>query len=232
MGLFGLFGKKAQRPEAAPVEKEPETAELESYAGMKAEVTSPDGQLLFTAKLLGLHETRAELHQTAWAPISRQVEEPLAVRIRGYDDRASKAVYLEGTILPAAADHVWAVEDLTLVKTGNDRAFFRMDVNMDASFTPVGQIGAVEEPCKLLNISVGGVRIAASNRHDSGDKLLLSVKLDPEKGASTMLCQILRIIERETGYEYGCRFIELNGADEDRIMQIIFDLQRKKSGRL
>ena len=231
MGLFGLFGKKAQRPEPAPDEKTPGVSELESYAGMKVEITSPEGQLLFTAKLLGLRETQAELYQTAWAPISREMEEPLAVQIRGYDDRSSKAVYLEGSILPAEADHVWAVEDLTLVKTGNDRAFFRMDVNMDAGFTPVGRIGAGEEPCKLLNISVGGVRNASASTHDSGDKLLLSVKLDPEKGPSTMLCQILRIIELEAGYEYGCRFIELNGADEDRIMQIIFDLQRKKSGR-
>lgn len=229
MGLFHLFGKKEES--AAPAAEATAAPDLEMYAGMRVEVTAQDGRLLFIAKLLGLQETRAQLHQATKTFLSREMEEPLAVRIRGYSDRDSKAVYLEGKILPAADEQVWAVTDLTLVKQGNDRAFFRMDIDMDASITPVGRIGAAEETCRLLNISVGGVRIASANRHDSGDKLLLSVKLSPEKGPSTMLCQVLRVIEREEGCEYGCRFIELNEADEDRIMQVIFNLQRKQSGR-
>ncbi len=228
MGLFGLFGKKA---EAAPIKKDAETPCLEMYAGMRVEVTDQEGRLLFIAKLLGLQETSAQLHQLTKTFLSREMEEPLAVQIRGYSDRDSKAVYLKGSILAAADDQVWTVEELKLVKLENDRAFFRMDVDMDAGITPVGRIGAQEEPCKLLNISVGGVRIGSANQHHSGDKFLLSMNLTPEKGPSTVLCQVLRTIEHDDSYEYGCQFIELSEADQDKIMQIIFNLQRKKSGR-
>lgn len=230
MGLFGLFGKNAGKA-PAPVEPKEESSGLEHYAGMRVEVTSPDGQLLFVAKLLGLQGTQAELHQTTASSISREMEEPLAVQIRGYSDRDSKAVYLEGRISPAADSQIWAVENLTLVKLGNDRAFFRMDIDVDAGITPVGRIGAAEEPCKLLNISVGGIRISSLKQHFSGEKFLLNVTLSPENGPSIMLCQILRVIEREDGYEYGCCFTELHESDQDKIMQIIFNLQRKKSGR-
>ena len=54
MGLFGLFGKKAAKAETPPVEPDPPF--LEDYAGIRAEVTNLEGQLLFTAKLLGLEE--------------------------------------------------------------------------------------------------------------------------------------------------------------------------------
>ena len=231
MGLFGLFGKKTGRAEAAPPEKEEEAFFLEDYAGMQAEVTDADGRLLFVAKLLGPEENHGDLHQLSEASISREMEEPLAVRLRGYSSRKSKAAYLTGTIFPAADDGIWRAENLALVKLENDRSFFRMDVSMDASLTPVSRIGAEEEPCRLLNISVGGVRIASASRHQNGDRLLLGVHLTPEKGPSTMLCQILRTAEREDGYEYGCRFIELSESDQDKIMQIIFNLQRKQSGR-
>lgn len=230
MGLFGLFGKKAGH--AAPVEKAEEGPFLEDYAGLVAEVTDAEGRLLFTAKLLGLEENCGNLHLLSEASISREMEEPLTVQLRGYSSRKSKAAYLEGTIRPAEDERIWRAENLTLVKLENDRSYFRMDVTMDASVTPVGRPGAEEEPCKLVNISVGGVRIASPNQHQMGDRLLLSVDLTPGKAPSTMLCQILRIIGQDRDYEYGCRFIELTEADQDRIMQIIFALQRKQSGRL
>ena len=230
MALFGLFGKKAGKAEAAPVKKEAEPAFLEDYAGMQAEVTDTEGRLLFVAKLLGLQENQGDLHLLSEAFVSREMEEPLPVRLRGYSSRKSKAAYLEGTILPAEDDQIWRVENLTLVKLENDRSFFRMDVAMDASLTAVGRPGAEEEPCKLVDLSVGGVRIASPNQHQIGERLLLSVDLTSGKAPSTMLCQVLRVIGQERDYEYGCRFIELNDADEDRIMQIIFALQRKESG--
>jgi len=230
MGLFGLFGKKAGK--AAPAEKAEEGSFLEDYAGIEAAVTDTEGRLLFTAKLLGLEENHGDLHQLSDASISREMEAPLTVQLRGYSSRKSKAAYLEGAISPTEDERIWRVENLTLVKLENDRSYFRMDVSMDATLISVGRPGAEEEPCKLVNISLGGVRIASANQHQIGDRLLISVDLTPGKAPSTMLCQVLRIIGQDQDYEYGCRFIELNDADEDRIMQIIFALQRKQSGRL
>lgn len=230
MGLFGLFGKKAARGEAPPAEPEP--AYLEDYAGMRAEVTDLEGRPLFTAKLLGVEEDHGNLHLLGDAAFYRDTEEPLPVRLRGYSDRRSKAAYLEGEIRPSEDTGIWRVEKLTLSKLENDRSYFRMDVTMDAAITPVGRPGATEEPCRLVDLSIGGVRIASPNHFQVGERLLISVALTPGGAPSTMLCQILRVVGQETDYEYGCRFLELNEADEDRIVQLIFALQRRRSGRV
>lgn len=231
MGLFGLFGKK-HRKAAAPEQEEGPF--LEDYAGMEAAVTDlEEGDLLFTAKLLGVEGTSGRLHQISQMVTAvRETEEPLPVQLRGYSGRKSKAAYLTGTIRPSEENRVWTVENLALAKLENDRSFFRMGVEMDAAVTPVERPGAAEEPCKLVDLSVGGARLSSNYPHQAGERLLLSLDLTQGKTPSTVLCQVLRVIGQEGDYEYGCRFIELGEADQDRITQILFALQRKQSGRM
>lgn len=230
MGLFGLFGKKAGK--AAP--PEPEGPFLEDYAGMDAAVTDEEGNLLFTAKLLGLEGASGKLHQTSQAvAVLRETEEGQLVRLRGYSGRKSKAAYLTGRLHPTEEPRVWAVEGLALEKLENDRSAFRMRVEMQAAVTPVDRPGAPEEPCGVVDLSVGGVRLASRYLHQAGERLLLS--LDLSQGGmppSTILCQILRVIGQEGDYEYGCQFIDPSEADQDRIVQVLFALQRKQSGRV
>ena len=148
MGVLNLFRKKA-RPERKAAQSEPEP---EIYSGMRVEVTNFDGRLLFGAKLANLQGTRAELYQYTEALLPTE-EEPVRVRIRGFSDYERKAVYMEGTISPKPK-HVWKVEELQIVRAGNDRAFFRLDTNLDATLTLFGGFGAGERECRLLNISV------------------------------------------------------------------------------
>ncbi|MCI8477370.1 MAG: PilZ domain-containing protein, partial [Oscillospiraceae bacterium] len=156
--------------------------------------------------------------------------EPIRVRIRGYNDHEKKAVYMEGTISPLPKQ-VWQVEDLIVARVGNDRAFFRLDTNIDATVTTFGGIGAGEKPCKLLNISVGGARISSIDHFHEGDKFLLKVKLLEDRDTSAIFCEVLRVIENGTSkFEYGCRFLELNESDQERITQNIFAVQRQKRG--
>ena len=148
--------------------------------------------------------------------------------LRGYSSIYGKAVILEGTIRPGV-NGLWQVEHIVLVKRGNDRAFFRVDTSIDAGVTPMGSFSSKEEPCKVLNISVGGACVGSKLRHNVGDKFILSVKLLPELEPSMMFCQVLRILERKVDYfEYGCQFLRLSSSDEDQILQIIFDIQRKR----
>ena len=120
MKFLDLFRKKAnEEPVNAPEEDDGE--ELEIYSGMRVEVTTEEGRLIFVAKLLGLRGNQAELHQYSEAEIALP-EEPIHVRIRGYSDRDRKAVYMEGNISPKP-NSIWQVEGLTLVQVGNDRAF-------------------------------------------------------------------------------------------------------------
>lgn len=225
MGLLDLF--KGKRKETK-VEEKPEE-NLEAYSGMRVEVTSHEGRLLFVARLRNLRGNTAELYQFSESEAA-EVEEPVRVRIRGYHDREKKAVYMEGVIQPQPF-HIWQVEELTVTGTGNDRAFFRLSTNVDATAVAFGRIGAQDTPCRLLNISVGGACIASEQIYQEGDKFLLKVRLLEDRDMSAMFCQVMRIINKGDGkFEYGCRFLELNEADQDKITQNIFAVQRRQRG--
>ena len=227
MNLFDLFGKRAKDSPVPKSKQERELEEIELYSGMRVEVTTFEGRLLFVAKLLGLQGSRAELHQYSETELP-QDSEPIYVRIRGYADHERKAVYMEGRIFPSEK-HTWHVEELTVARVGNDRAFFRLDTNLDATATMFSGLEIGEKPCKLLNISVGGACIASEFRYQEDDKFLLKVQLLENRDMSVMYCQVLRVIDRGEGkYEYGCRFLELNEADQARITQNIFAVQRQK----
>lgn len=232
MGRFSiknLFGRKSARQRRAEESKRrAQEEDLEIYSGMRVEVTSEDGRMFLTATLVDLRGDRAELESQSEGNLLAGTEEPIPVTIRGYSSLENKAVLLEGTIRPGPSG-LWEAESLVLVKRSNDRAFFRVDTSIDAGVTPMGSFSSQEEPCKVLNISVGGVCVGSKLRHNVGDKFILQVRLLPELEPSMMFCQVLRILERKADYfEYGCQFLRLSSTDEDRILQIIFDLQRKR----
>lgn len=229
MKLFDFFGKKADKP-LPETEKTNDGEELEAYSGMRVEVTDFDGRMLFVAKLLGLRENQGELHQYSETSIS-QVEQPLPVRIRGYSDHERKAVYMEGVITPMPQNK-WSVAELKVCRAGNDRAFFRLDTNVDASATMFSGLAMGEKPCKLLNISIGGACISSEYRYHDGDKFLLKVRLLEDRPESVMFSQIVRVVEKDEGkFEYGCRFLELTEVDQEQITRNIFAAQRQKRGR-
>ena len=104
MGLLDLFKKKEAALQTPELQKS-NTNDLESYAGMRVEVTTLSGDLLFVAKMLGIHGNNAELHQYSESEASEEAnasddDEPIHVNIRGYHDRDRKAVYMEGFISP------------------------------------------------------------------------------------------------------------------------------------
>ena len=228
MKLFNLFGKKTDTlPQKSEIAEDEE--DLKVYSGMRVEVTAHDGRLLFVAKLLGLRGNQAELHQYSEAAIS-QVEEPLSVNIRGYNDREKKAVYMEGVIAPMPQNK-WSVVELKVCRAGNDRAFFRLDTNLDATVTMFSGLTMGEKPCKLLNISVGGARILSECRYYDGDKFLLKVKLLEDRPESAIFGQVVRVIEKsDAKFEYGCQFLELTEKDQDQITANIFTAQRLQRG--
>lgn len=229
MGILDKLGrrKKEEEPSAAPREE----ADLEVYNGMRVEVTSHQGQLLFVAKLLDPWGAQAKLRQFFDATISREQEAPLPVRIRGYSDRERKAVYMEGLILPEG-DDLWKVGELRVLRVGNERAFFRMETDLEATATMFSGLEAGEKPCRMLNISVGGAGIQSASRYHNGDRFLLKVRLMPDKPTSAMFAQVVRVVEKEgQDPEYGCQFLEMTPEEEEKITQNIFAVQIQQRNR-
>ena len=228
MSLLDLFNQKAK---VQPPQKRGDADEqLDVYSGMRVEVTTDAGEILFVAKLLGLHGDKAELHQYSESEIAQDIG-TIRARIRGYSDYERKAVYMEG-VITSGPQRIWQVENLTVVRVGNDRAFFRLETNLEATATTFSGLGMGERPCKLLNISVGGASISSEHRYHEGDKFLLKVRLLEDRPESAMFAQVVRVIEKDGGrFEYGCRFIELTEPDQERITQNIFAVQRQKRKR-
>ena len=228
MKLFDLFGRRQK--EQPPQREHEEDKELQIYSGMRVEVTAPDGRLLFVAQLRNLREKGAELYlysESALPPDS----EPLPACIRGYNDHNRKAVYMEGVISPMP-QNIWKVEELVVRRVGNDRAFFRLDTNLDATATMFSGLSMGERPCKLLNISVGGASISSETPYHEGDKFLLKVKLLADRPESVIYSEVMRIIHKDKDkVEYGCRFLELTEEDETKITQNIFTVQRQQRSR-
>lgn len=224
MKLFGLFGRKAKEQPFHETEKEEHAGGIEIYSGIRVEVTTLEGQLLFVAKLLGLHGDEAELHQYSETTLSKD-SEALRVRIRGYADHERKAVHMDGIISPVQKN-IWKVEGLAVHRIGNDRAFFRLSTNLDATATMFSGLEMGEKPCKLLNISIGGASIRSKYRYHEGDKFLLKVRLLEDRPVSAIFSRVVRITEKdEAEYEYGCQFLELTDEDQEKITKNIFDAQ-------
>ena len=231
MGLFDRFRKKEVKKDGEDKSAAEEGMSEQVYSGIRVEVTTAGGLFLLAGKLVNCRGTQAELYQYTESEQPAQDQEPMRVRIRGYNDRARKAVYMEGTISPLPK-HIWKVEELTVARVGNDRAFFRLDVDLEATVTTFGGFGSGDYPCRLLNISVGGACIGSEYPYREGDKFLLKVKLMDDRDISAMFCQVLRIIDKGNSvYEYGCRFLELNENDQEKITQNIFEAQRQKRAR-
>lgn len=228
MKLFDLFGRRQR--EQPPQKEHDGEKELQIYSGMRVEVTAPDGRLLFVAQLRHLRENSAELYLYS-EPALPPDSEPLPACIRGYNDRNRKAVYMEGVISPMP-QNIWKVEELTVRRVGNDRAFFRLDTNLNATATMFSGLNMGERPCKLLNISVGGACITSETPYHEGDKFLLKVQLLADRPESVIYSEVMRIIHKDKGkVEYGCRFLELTEEDETKITQNIFTVQRQQRNR-
>ncbi|MCI8639180.1 MAG: PilZ domain-containing protein [Coprococcus sp.] len=223
MNFFNLFGTKNEK-KVTETEEKGVMIDLQNYSGMRVEVTDFNGYFLFVAKIQGFWNDTAKLYQ--YSEFENSDENiPLHVRIRGYSDHERKAVYMEGNIT-SEPEHMWKVEELTVTKITNDRAFFRLNTDIDATVTMFSGLEIGEKPCKMLNISVGGACISSECRYHEGDKFLLKVQLLEDRPISTMYCQVLRIIEKEESkYEYGCKFLELTEEDQSKITQSIFAAQ-------
>ncbi len=221
MGIFGFFEKKT---EARRKGAEEEGSELDAYAGIRVEVTTTDGYMLFAARISEVEGSSVKLCQLSGTDPGGE-SGPIRVRIRGYSSSDKTAVCMEGLIMPVSEDE-WKAEDIVVTRTGNDRAYFRLDIDLDAVVATSGG-GVGERNCKLRNISLGGACIISDYKVEKDEMILLKVRLAGDAPESSIFCRALRVTEKgEDGYEYGCQFLGLNEEDQKRITQMILETQR------
>lgn len=82
-----------------------------------------------------------------------------------------------------------------------------------------------DDPIELhfVNLNLGGVYFTSNSAFEAGDQVMLSF-LD---GDMQILAEILRIQRKDDGSVdgYGCRFLNVNQSQEERLARFIFDCQ-------
>ncbi|MDE5577066.1 MAG: PilZ domain-containing protein [Oscillospiraceae bacterium] len=84
---------------------------------------------------------------------------------------------------------------------------------------------AFDDPIELhiINLNLGGVFFSSNSGFEVGDQVMLNF-LD---GEMKLLTEILRIQRNDNGEieGYGCRFLDVNQSQEERLARFIFDCQ-------
>ena len=216
MGLFDLLIRRG----------DDEDDDLSQYTGMRMEVMTPDGKLLFAAR------SNVDLHNTLHLqPITvvRLKGNYIPVTLRGYEESARMAVHMEGTLV--ANGDIWDVEDVEIMGKENDRSFYRQDTGIDGEVMPMRQAGIRRIPCKILNVSAGGAGLFLPAEYRVGDRFLLQSKALEKWSITPLVCEVRRVTKRKSGYECGCKFLELTPVKEDKIASAIMEMQRQRVKR-
>ena len=229
MGLLDLFSRGGSGKQAPKQEMREER--LAAYHGIRMEVMSKEGdELLFTARLVLVPEEGiVELYMLSDL-IHPLDQEPLYVKLRGFEASQGLAVHMEGMI-SQETDITWRVEELEFLGKDNDRAFFRQATELSGEVTRTESDDNDVYQCVVRNISAGGVCFQSTDQFDVGETVSLSAQLLPGQEMEPLLCQVRRVTPRRGGSYYGCQFLRLNSVKENQISKAIMQLQMKRLRR-
>lgn len=88
------------------------------------------------------------------------------------------------------------------------------------------------EQCAVVNISGGGVLFCCDHRFPVNANVQLGeIKFYPDHPPFVLRCKVLRANEQEGKYFHGCRFIDINTKEQERMVREIFLLQRDEIRR-
>ena len=223
MGLFkSLFKRGGASSSASPAEDFPEL-----YNGMKAEVLTPANTLIFVGRIKVLGGGALELRAEDGGLLPRALYNQ-AVKLRCFQ-RDGETFTLDGAVGPNGFDF-WRIERLRYLHNSENRSFFRQNTGTDGYvFSPKGQ----KYPCKLLDVSAGGARVVTEKLFQLESTFLLEATLLPTEDPFSITCMVKRIKVRPQAsakvkkFEYGCQFVDTPPSVQQRLLQVIFILQRR-----
>lgn len=214
MGLFGNRNK----------ERNEDRINLREYSGMRMEVMTEKEQMLFIATASITWEEEMELH-----PITTVYLDPAIPRytvlLRGYNEALKKAAHLKCHI-SAQPGGTWAVSDVESLGKNNDREYYRHNISVEGEFMQLRQNGFGMTPYQMVNLSVGGTRIATGKALMVGEKIMLRSPTLEKWGLASLMCEVKRIFRKGGGYEYGCEFVDLTPQAEEQISKVLVKLQQ------
>lgn len=216
---------KKSEPEPVPTAHLDDFPEL--FSGMQVEVLAPAGVSLCKGKIRLLTDNQLDLFGEAGGYLPRALyNQPVSLRCF---QRDGQSFLLNGTV-SANSRKFWRIERLQYPQNAEKRNFFRQDINAEAF---IRASSGQRFPCKVLDISGGGVRILTEKLFPLETTVQLEATLLPTEDPFAMPCLIKRINVRSQPanpvkkFEYGCQFVDVPQREQERLFQSIFTLQRK-----
>lgn len=221
MAFFKSLFKKEEPVSAVPPDDFPDL-----YNGMKVEVLTPANALIFVGRIQLLTGNQVDVLGETGGFLPRALYNQ-RVKLRCFQ-RDGDTFTLNGTVGPNDPKF-WRIEKLQSLQSSENRSFFRQNIGVDGQILASGQ----KFPCKVLDVSAGGARVLTSKLLQLESTFQLEASLLPTEAPFTLTCRVKRTsVRAQTAspmkkFEYGCQFVEVPPRVQERLLQVIFTLQRK-----
>ena len=104
----------------------------------------------------------------------------------------------------------------------NDRKYKRVEVNAIGDSINLMHGGGQFVTCRLIDISVGGVKFSSVNSYRVGDIVMIRTDIIKESKNHPMKCKICRVEGAgRASYIYSGKFIDLSKGSEKEISELV-----------
>ncbi len=215
MGLFG--GRK---------DKSDDYRELTRLVGIRSEVMTREGRLIFFASAELAPEGGVMVRPITTSRLDPSIPR-YPVMLRGYLKEEKRAVHIL-CYISARPDGGWNVTEPESDKHDNDRNHYRLETAIPAEVMAAQHRDLGMILCQITNISAGGVRIMTTAELKVDEKLSIRSMMLESMGIAPLMCVIRRAIRHRGGIEYGCEFLGLTPQIEEQLAQLIMDMERQR----
>lgn len=210
-----------------PVEQLVNTFDL--APGMVTEVMTLENRLIFVGKVSKVGDGSVYVREANDDELPMVlVNKELKIRFFREEDN----VVLQGKVCGSTA-RMWKVDQLKSTFFKEQRAFFRQSISVDMEAqcgrraTWGGPVGLLH-PCRVLDISGGGILISCPQEYLVGNRLLITnIPLVEDEPTFSFNCFVRRAgLWKKGVLRYGCQFEGLSHKEQDRLLRAIFIVQR------
>ena len=222
MAFFKSLFKKEEPVSSVPPDDFPDL-----YSGMKVEVLTPANALIFVGRIRLLTGNQVDVLGETGGFLPRALYNQ-RVKLRCFQ-RDGGTFTLNGTVGPNDPKF-WRIEKLQSLQSSENRSFFRQNIGVEGQI--VSSSGQ-KFPCKVLDVSAGGARVLTSKLFQLESAFQLEASFLPTEEPFTLTCQVRRTsVRAQTAspmkkFEYGCQFVDVSPREQERLLQVVFTLQRK-----
>lgn len=222
----------AELEQIVPKEEEDRLDEMDINPGMMVEVLTIKNALTFVGRVKmfnGEVLTIKDSMDGELPPVLYNQE----VKLRFF--QKGRSLVLRGQIC-GSTERIWRVDRLEGQFGAENRVFFRQLVDLQARVEQLpedealsdGQTPSGAVPCKIMDISVGGLMLSSRKPFEEGTRVRITeARIAKELAPFSFVCHIQRMHQVGGNFLCGCKFEDLSVKEEDRLLQAIFIAQRK-----